>query len=147
MTTGDGMTFIAAVVFVSPDGTTWTDVSGHGASIAVDEGERSAEEQHVFDADVPLVSGGKRKSVKLTVRYVYTETTSDPFDILRTAHETAPGVMYAQYRPQAGGNWFTTGAGILVKPGYPGGEAESGKTVMSEFVMKCAELTEAAAST
>jgi hypothetical protein len=141
------MTFIAAKVFVSPDGAVWTDVSGHGAAVAVDGGERKTEGVHVFDSDVPIVSGGKREIQGLTVRYIYTEVVGDPFDILRIAHETVPGTIYVQYQPKVGGNWFKTGAGILVKPGYPGGEASSAGTVMSEFSMKCAELTEAAAST
>jgi len=141
------MTFIAAKVFVSPDGSTWTDLSGHGAAVAVDGGERMAEGQHVFDSDVPIVTGGKRQIQGLVVRYIYTEVVGDPFDILRTAHEAAPGTIYCQYQPKVGGNWFKSGAGTLIKPGYPGGEAGSAGTVMSEFAMKCAELTEAAAST
>lgn len=147
MPTADGMTFIAAKVWVSPDGTTWTDVSGHGASVGVDGGERMVEGEHVFDSDIPIVTGGKRQIQGLTVRYIYTEVASDPFDILRTIHETVPGTVYVQYQPKPSGNWFKTGAGTLVKPGYPGGEASSAGTVMSEFVMKCGELTEAAAST
>jgi len=145
--TSDGMPFVNALVFVSPDGTTWTDVSGHGASVAVGGGERAVGEQHTFDGDVPIVSSGKRAAIELTVRYVYTETEGDPFDICRTAHESHPGTFYCQYRPKSGGNWFKTGSGILTKPGYPGGESGSGDLILSEFVMKCAELTEAAAST
>lgn len=147
MAIADRMTFIAAEVFISPDETTWTELSGFGTLVGVDGGERIVDGVHVFDADAPLVSGGKRQIATLTVRYVYTETAADPFDVLRTIHETAPGTIYAQYRPQEGGNWFKTGKGVLVKPGYPAGEAGSGSTVMSEFVMKCAELTEATAST
>lgn len=144
--TEDGMTFIAAKVFVSPDGSTWTDVSGHGASVAPSEGERFVAEENTFDGDTPIVEGGKRKSTKLTVRYVYTEEITDPFEVIRTQHETAKGPIYVQYSPK-NGYWFKTGLSVLVKPGYPGGEAKSDKIIMSEFVVVCAALTKAAAST
>lgn len=147
MPTADGMTFISAKVFVSPDNAVWTDLSAHGNSVGVDGGERMTDGVHVFDSDIAILSGGKRQIQGLTVRYVYTEIASDPFDILRTIHETVPGTIYCQYQVKSSGNWFKTGQGVLVKPGYPGGEASSAGTVMSEFVMKCADLEEAAAST
>lgn len=144
--TSNGMAFTSAKVFVSPDNSAWTDVSGFGASVATAGGERAVAEQATFDGDTPIVKAGDRNAVTLTVRYVYTEEAADPFEILRTQHETVGGPIYVQYSPK-GGFWYKTGAGILVKPGYPGGEAGSGDTVMSEFVVKCAELTKAAAST
>lgn len=143
--TSDGMAFTAAKVFVSPDGTTWTDVSGFGASVAVGGGERAVGEQPTFDGDTPILKAGDRGSVELTCRYVYTEEASDPFEILRGQHETVGGAMYAMYSVKSG-FWFKTGAGILVKPGYPGGESGTGDVVMSEFVIKCGALTKAAAS-
>ena len=145
--TTDGLAWVKAQVFVSPDGSTWTDVSGFGASVAVSGGERQVGSQHTMSGDTPIVKGGKRNVVQLTVRYVYTEGASDPFEILRTQHEIAGGPLYAQYSPEEpGGFWFTTGLGVLENPGYPGGEAGSGDIVMSEFVMSCAALTKAAAS-
>jgi len=146
--TTDGMSFIAAIVFVSPDGSTWTDVTGEGASVAVSGGERATGEQNTFGAEPePIVKAGKKASIDVTVRFIYTETVSDPFDICQTAHESATGAFYCQYRPLNGGNWFKTGAGVLTSLLYPGGEAGSGDLVMSEFVVKCAALTDAAAST
>lgn len=145
--TTDGMSFIAAYVFGSPDGSTWTDISGHGASIAQSGGERATGEVNTMDGVDPIVKPGKKGSLDVTVRFVYTETASDPFDIARTAHESADGAFQVQYRALAGGNWFSTGAGILTNLVYPQGETGDGAVVMSEFVVKCAGLTEAAAST
>jgi hypothetical protein len=144
--TENGMTFISALLFVSPDGSTWTDVSGHGASVAVSEGERMVAEQHTFSGDTPIVEGGKRKKTKVTGRYVYTEEDGDPFEVLRTQHETEKGPIYVQYSPQDG-FWYKTGLGVLEKPGYPGGDAKSDSIIMSEFVVSCASLTKATAST
>lgn len=146
--TTDGMSFIEAFVFVSPDGTTWTDVTGEGASVAVSGGERATGEQHTFGAEPePIVKAGKKASVDVTVRFVYTETASDPFDICQTAHESQDGEFWCQYRPKSGGNWFKTGQSIITSLLYPGGEAGAGDVVMSEFVVKCASLSDAAAST
>jgi hypothetical protein len=143
--TTNGMAFVAAKVFISPDGTTWTDVSGHGASVAIDGGEREVGEQHTMDGDTPIIKGGKRAAIEVTVEYVYTEEAAEPFEVLRAIHETAGGAAYLQYSPK-GGFWFTTGAGVLQMPGYPGGEAESGDILLGEFVISCASLTKAAAS-
>jgi len=141
------MSFVAAVVFCSPDGTTWTDVSGHGASVAQAGGERATGEQNTFDGVLPIVKGGDRASTDITVRFVYTETATEPFDVAQTAHESVTGEFWVQYRALAGGNWFKTGAGIIKNLVYPQGEAGSGEVVMSEFAVKCAGLTDAAAST
>jgi hypothetical protein len=143
--TTNGMTFVSAEVHISPDGVAWTDVSGHGASVAVSGGERTTGEQQTFDGDTPIVGAGPRGAVQLTVRYVYTEEEADPFEVLRTQHETEGGPIYVQYSPKSG-FWFKTGEAVLVKPGYPGGDSSSGDTVMSEFVVKCAALTKDTAS-
>lgn len=143
-----GMSFIEAIVFVSPDGSTWTDVTGEGASVAVSGGERATGEQNTFGVEPePIVKAGKLASQDVTVRFIYTETASDPFDVCQTAKESADGQFWCQYRPKSGGNWFKTGAGVLTGLLFPGGEAGSGDLVMSEFVIKCAALTDDAAST
>ena len=143
--TSDGLTFIDALVFISPDNAAWTEVSGFGASIAVSEGDRVVAEQHTFEGDTPIILGGKRNSVKVTCRYVYTEEAADPFEILRAQYETEKGPIYLHYSPKDD-FWFKTGLSVLVKPGYPGGEAKSGDVILSEFVLVCASLTKAAAS-
>lgn len=145
--TTDGMSFVAAYVFCSPDGSTWTDVSGHGASVAVSGGERATGEQNTMDGVTPIVKGGKKGSLDVTVAFVYTETASDPFDIAQAAHESVSGAFQVQYRALAGGNWFSSGAGFITNLVYPQGDAADGTVIMSEFVVKCAGLTEAAAST
>lgn len=144
--TANGMSFVGALVFVSPDGSTWTDVSGHGASVSVSGGDRKVGSQDTFDSDTPIVMAGSREPVEVTVRYVYTEEAGDPFEVLRGQHETVGGALHVQYSPKDG-FWFKTGAAILVKPGYPGGEAGSGDVVMSELVVKAASLSKADAST
>ena len=146
--TTDGLSFIKAKVFVSPDGSTWTDVSGFGAGISVSGGSRGAGEQNTLDGDTPIVVAGKRASLDVTVRYVYTEEAADPFEIVRAQYETEGGLLYVQYSPEdPGGFWFKTGAAVLTEFGYPVGDADSADVVLSEFTVKCAALEKAAAST
>ena len=146
--TTHGLSFIKALVFVSADGSTWTDASGHGASVAVSGGERATGEQHTMDGDTPIVKSGKRGSVDVTVRYVYTEETDEPFEVVRAQYEIVEGPLHVQYAPAgAAGFWFKTGEGICRTIDYPQGEAGPGDVLLSGFVVKCASLTKAAAST
>jgi len=143
--TSDGMTFKDAIVLVSSDGTTYKDISGFGASVAVDEGERATPEQHTFEGDTPIVLAGKRAQTKVTVRYVYTDATSDAFDEIEDMYATEGGEIHLKYSPK-GGQWFTASPAIIKKPGYPGGDAKADAVVMCEFVIACSELTRSAAS-
>lgn len=148
--TTDGMSFRAAKAHVSPDGAVWTDLGGFGASVTISGGDRVVEEQHTMDGDTPIIMAGKRGKIDVTVRYVYTEPDDNPFDVILAAYETPGGAFYFQFSPEGGTedrSWYYTGEGIIVRPGYPGGDVDSGDTIMSEFMMTCAGLTESSAST
>jgi len=145
--TEGGMSWIAAEVHVNALGTgnAWTDITGQGASVAVSGGERATGEQHTMDGDTPIVKAGRRGSLDLTVRFVYTEEAAEAFEVVRAIYEAEGGDMYVQYTPK-GGYWFKTGHGICTSLLYPGGVAGEGTVLMSEFVVKCAAITKAAAS-
>lgn len=144
--TAEGMSFVAAKVIVSTDGwVTYTELSGHGASVATAGGDRATGEEHTFDGDTPIVKAGKRASTDVTVRYVYTEEVADPFEVVRAAYETTGGALYVQYSPKDG-FWYGSGAGIMTSFGYPNGEAGDGAVTMCEFTVKSQGLTKAAVS-
>lgn len=145
-----GLSFVAAQVFISDDvGVSWTELTGHGASIAVSGGDRAAGEQNTFAGVLPIVKFGKRSSIDVTCRYVFTEEDADPFNVIRAVHESDEGAIDLQYSPSgdADGFWFDTGAAGLISFTYPGGESGDGAVSMCEFVVKCASLTKADAST
>jgi hypothetical protein len=144
--TTNAKSFIKARVFISPDNSAWTAMSSHGASIAISGGERVVGAQNTMDGDVPIVKAGKRGPIQVTCRYAYTETDTEPFDVLTDQHETEGGPLYCQYTID-NSLWFKTGLGVLERPGYPGGDASSGEVILSEFVMSCVQLSRAAAST
>ena len=146
--TTEGMSWIAAEVFVNAIGvdTAWTNITGQGASIAISGGDRATGEQNTMDGDLPIVKSGKRSSRDLTCRFVYTESATEAFEVIRAIYETAGGLIYVQYRAQPLGHWFKTGAGICTNLMLPGGDAGAGDVVMSEFVVKCAQIAKADAS-
>jgi len=146
-----GLSFIAADVAVSADNSTWLDMTPFGASIAVEGGTRKTGEVNTFDGDTPILTAGKRESVKVTVRYVYTEDAADTgaFETVRTQYETAGGLLYVRYSPKARASTvfeFTTGAAIVTDFSYPQGECGDGEPLCDEFTVACASLTKAAVS-
>ncbi len=136
--TEDGMSFADCKVETSTDGSDWTDISGFAASVAVSGGDRQSGETYTFDGDTPIIGGGKREPLEVTVRVVYTEGASDPFEIVRPVYE-AKSDFYVRWSPKGGASsefMFTSDAGIITNAPYPGGESGSGNLVMFEFTLK-----------
>ena len=147
--TTTGLSFIAADVSVSADNSDWLDISPFATSIAVEGGTRKTGQVNTFDGDTPIVKSGKRESVKVTVRYVYTEDAADTgaFETVRTQYETAGGLIYLRYSPKARASTvfeYTTGAAIVTDFGYPQGECGDGEPLCDEFTVESASLTKAA---
>ena len=134
-------------IFISPDGSTWTDLSGHQATLVPTDGARIIGQQHTMDGDTPLLTEGDRVAVTVTGNFIYTETDREPYDVLRTAHESGDAEMHVQWEITSGGIWFKTGAGKLENLTYPDLDSASGDAVMCQFIVKGVGLTEAAAST
>jgi hypothetical protein len=147
--TTSGLSWVAAKVEMSTNGTTWTDMSGWETAVAVSGGERMTGETYTTDGDTPIITAGKRGPVDLTVRYVYTEVATDPFKVALDAYETAGGgAFYVRYSPKGGavGDYqytVDTLNNVLVQPGYPMGEAGSADAILGEIVLKTAKLTRA----
>ena len=149
--TTNAKTFIRAAVDLSADNSAWTEIDGFGASIAVDGGERTVAEAHTFEGDTPVIGAGKRGSLSLTVRFLYTEQSSDPFEIARAIYETEGGACYVRYSPlgdsTSGGAApfrFSTGAAVMTNFLYPQGDAKGEELIPGEFTVKCASLAKAA---
>lgn len=141
--TTEGLSFREAKVeFYDSSAGSWTDISSHGASIAVSGGERATGTQHTFDGDVPILKAGKRGTLEITCRYVYTEEAAGPFEALRTNYELPGGAMQIRYTPTGSGFMFSSGSdGICKNFKYPEGEAGDGVVVMGEFVVETPQIT------
>jgi len=141
--TEGGISFVDCKVETSPDDSVWTDISGFNASVALGGGSRQTGEAYTFDGDTAIIKGGKREPLEITVRVVYTEGASDPFEVVRALYE-AGSDFYVRWSPKGGDSsefLFTSDAGIITNPPYPSGEAGSGDPVMIEFTLKTPKVT------
>jgi hypothetical protein len=142
-TTGGG-TFRKANVDVSPDGVTWTDISGQGAGIATGGGTRAHGAQHTYEGDIPIVKSGKRAEKTVTCRFVYSEIAAEAFEVCRAMYETPGGEAWLRYFPfdDDDGNFiYETGQGIMTDFLYPEGEPGPGVVIMGEITIVCASIS------
>lgn len=142
-TTG-AMSFYAARVKICATGSAWgtmSDISGEGAAVAISGGDRAFGEVNTFDGDVPIVTPGKRGSVAVTVRIVYTDSSTEAFHSVRGLYETAGGVCFLKWSPDGTSTivfevWRnSTEGGIITAFSYPGGEAGDGAPCLCEFTV------------
>lgn len=142
------ITLRAESIEISNNGSTWTDISGFANSIGIGGGERNVGEFHTADGDTPVLGAGKRSSLELTVRILYTEGVSDPFATVLSAYENATP-LYVRYSPlggQATENMFTSSAGIVKTHPYPQGEVQAGDPTAIEFTVQVASITKSVVS-
>jgi len=147
-TTG-GMSPTNMSVWTSPDGSTWTDVSGYANSVELDGGERETGNAYTFDGDTAIIKAGKRAPITVTVRGVYTETADEFYDEVVDAYEAGTD-FYIRWSPgggDAGDLGYTTSAGIVKNAPYPTGATDDATPVMTELVLECSSVTEAAIGT
>lgn len=128
-------------------GSTYTSYSGEIISVAWGGGARKAGEVNTYDGDTPIIGEGKRESVELTVRYVYSGSgaASASFGtILQGIYENTTAAslrgIYVRFSPSgsAAGRWRQTssGSGILITPPYQTVEAGQTDPVMGEVTIK-----------
>lgn len=144
--TQNAISFVDAVVEISIDNATWTDISGFTNSLKIDGGERAVSEFFTLDGDTPILTKGKRSSLEINVSALYTETAGEAFDIVDGQYQ-ANGPLYVRWAPKGsttGNLRYTSSKGIPTKPVYPGGEASSSDAVPMEFTVKVASIAKAA---
>ena len=145
-----GMSAIDVYVGLSTDGSSWTDLSGQTLSVEVSGGERQTGSALTFTGDTPILKRGKRGVITVTIRGIYTETTSKFWNMAKTAYESATASLYARWSPGGGdsGDYgYTTSAGICKNCVYPNADVNSADPILCECVIDCATVTEAAIGT
>lgn len=124
----------------------WTDISGKAASVSVDGGEFDVGEIKVFGEDYPQVDVGKPSRITVTVKALYTENASEPYEIIKTAYETFCDhgicVRWIPLGDTAGNKQFTTVSGVLLSPVYPAGDASTPDPTTIEFAVTCPKIEE-----
>jgi hypothetical protein len=147
-TTGAVVFTGAKIEYATDGGTTYTDMSGFSKTVTVEGGERNSGQYYTADGDTAIVKGGKRTPVTVTVNFAYTVTTTDPYDTLRTEHETAGGGDCMIRFSPGGGNtgdfqYITDTNNVVLKNVTdPQGDVEPGDIIAVEVMVETSALTQ-----
>lgn len=143
--------FSAAYIGFSTDGTTWTNVSGSSAGVVVEGGEVQVGNAYTADGNYPITKVGKMGNVSLRIRIVYSETTGEAYAMAKTAYEGLPTAnLYVRWSPGGGGSGdygYTTSAGYVTLPPYPGGEVDDPNPIVTEVNLVCSTITQSTIGT
>ena len=128
-----------AVVEVSPDGTTWTNISGVANTVSSGDGTRLTGEANTFDGDGTIVVAGKLEAQESNVKLIYTEDGVG-YEILRGYFGSTNSTCYLRVAPNGAttGNYRHTSAkGVITKfPQFPELDASSGDVQAIELTIK-----------
>jgi hypothetical protein len=141
----------AAKVELSVNGTDWTDISGHGNLVDAPLIERRSGERWTFDGEDPIVKVGKKNSVRIPVTIVYTEESTDAFEIVRAQYESAGGgEAHLRWSPAGGGAGdflFTTNKGFIQAFQYPAVNSEEDGPMVLQFVVQTSGVAKSTVGT
>jgi hypothetical protein len=141
--TQDAMSFRDVKIEISTNGSVWDDASGFANMISISGGDRLTAETFTADGEYPIVTTSKRSSMDVTMRCVYTEGGSDPYETLRQAYENGTD-LYIRWSPKGGASGdfqYTTPAGIVMSPMYPTGDAGAPDAIVIEVTIKISAVT------
>jgi len=145
----NAITLRAESVEISTDsGSTWSDISGFFNSIGIGGGERNIGEFFTADGDTPVLGAGKRASLELTIRILYTEGVSDPWVTFLSGYENASAIM-VRFSPLGGDtneNMFTSTDGYVKSHVYPQGSVEVGDPTPCELVLQVPSIAKSIVS-
>lgn len=131
--TTDQMSARALKVEVNVNGGGYTDISGFAVSVEPGGEERDYSEQHTFDGDSPLLGFGKLSAAEATLKAVYTQADSDPFDEIwdaKKAHQTVALRWSVPGGASSDKQYECSGYCVACTP--PGGESSSSDVVLFE---------------
>ncbi len=129
-----------AVVYISTDGSSWTNISGSSQSVTAGDGTRLTGTAHTFDGDGPIIAAGKLDAQESTIAILYTETSGEAYETARAAFVAASSTLYVRVDPLGAttGNFrHTTGKGVITAfPQFAEIDASSGDPMMIEFTVQ-----------
>jgi hypothetical protein len=139
-------------VETSNDGSTWTDISGAAATVQTSGGDQLIGSQNTADGNAPVVVGStKTQPFTVTVSCVYTETASQPFELVESRFFAATKTIYLRWSPRGGASGekqftCTNGAGTafacpIQSVSLPDLDAGSGDVAMFSFAVQTPYVT------
>ena len=140
----DAISFEAADVFYSTNGSAWTEVSGETNMVAASGFARTKGELATFDGTGPIVKVGKPGTGEVTFKVAYRENASGLYKVALDAW-TNNTDLYLRWIPQAattGKYRFSTGAGRVLEQPLPVGAANSGDIVTVDIKITVGSVTQ-----
>lgn len=137
------ITWLNSKIYISTDGTAFTDISGFTNNLAISGGDRIIAKLFTGAGGLPIVLADARDSVQVSVKCAYTEGAADPYAVAQAAYENATA-LYVRWEPKSGDTGefrYTTSIGVVLHPPYPQGEYGSGEVVTFEFAIECTSIT------
>ena len=127
----------------STNGSSWSDASGVANAVTPDGGERDSEGTPTFSGDKRILTTGKRGLMTITAKAVYTENPADLVVAAQSAYDNDTD-FYLRWSPKGGSStnkMYTSDAGRIKKPPFPGGEVGSAAAILSEIVLETPGVT------
>ncbi len=128
---------------ISPDNSTWLDISGYATSVDPGEMVRNDGEVFVFGSDKGEVTTGKLAVREINIEVLYNEGGTCPYGTIRAAID-ANSTYYIRWSPQGGGSaqyQYTSDAGKWVSVNDPGSEADSADPIVLTATFKTPYVT------
>jgi hypothetical protein len=141
---------VDAVVELSTNGTSWTNVSGSTNKVEISPQTADSGMAASLEGQYKIVRAGKYNPVDITVTILFTETAAEAYAILHGQKEVAGRPLYLRYTP--GGydgvyRWYTAdsngakAAARIVEFPYPGADAENAGPHLVVFKLQAITLT------
>jgi len=141
---------VDAVIEVSVNGTTWTNISGSTNKIEPSPQTADSGNAASLEGQYKIVRAGKFNPVDITVTILFTETAAEAYAILHGQKEVAGRPLYLRYAP--GGyngeyRWYTgdsngnKAAGRITEFPYPSANSEDAGPHLVVFKLQATTLT------
>lgn len=141
----------AALVAISTDsGSTWTNISGHACRVTSSGGDRQTGKAYTFDGEYPIVKVGKMNERETRVDIIYTEESTDAFEVARAEFEAAGGgAIVLGWSPggMVGDVFYYTDEGFVKDFQFPEVDSEATGPIKTYFVIQHATVSDTVVST
>lgn len=146
---------VDAVIEISTDGATWTNISGSTNKVEVAPQTADSGQAASLEGQYKIVRAGKYNPVEATVTIFYTETSAEAYEILHGQKNVSGRPLYLRYTPGGyNGNyrWYTSDSNGYKTPGritefpYPGASAEDAGPHLVVFKLQATQFAREAAA-
>lgn len=138
------ISFANAIVYMSTDGASWTDISGYVQMVTVSGFPRQIGEFYTFTGSGPIIQASKQGSGTVTLDFAYTEEAGGPYKVSLTAYNNNTP-FYVRWLPKGTttGNYrFTSSAGIVPNQPLPQGDASKGDIAKVSLPVRIGSITQ-----